>query len=160
MKRVYRALAIFIFFFSCRPSVTVPYDLKVLLKPGVTDSTKILGNWILIATRHYSVPNNTDTNWKPTDTTSARAVIGFSSDSIFTYNNNYTYPAQGYDRYNYLDTGIYASDPAFRIYAAPPPTGDVPHLPAFGRLLNADALIVTYMGVDAGEEDLYVHTSG
>ena len=160
MKRVYPALAISIFLFSCRPSVIAPYDLNLLLKPGIADSAGISGSWILIATRHYSVPNNTDTNWKQIDTTQAKAVIGFSLDSIFTYNNHYTYQAQDYDRYNYLDTGIYASDPAFRIFATRPPTGAVPHLPSFARLLNADALVITYMGVDTGVEELYVHTSG
>ena len=160
MKRVYPALAISIFLFSCSPSVTAPQNLNSLLKPGITDSAGISGSWILIATRSYRVPNNTDTSWKPIDTTQARAVVGFSSDSLFTYNNHYTYPAQDYDRYNYLDTGIYASDPAYQIYAAPLPTGELISPPTFGRLLNANALIITYMGVDSGVEELYVHTAG
>jgi hypothetical protein len=134
--------------------------LNQLLKPGITDSSGISGSWILIAVRHYSVPNNTDTSWGLIDTIDSKAVIGFSLDSIFTYNSNYSYQAQDYDRYNYLDTGIYASDPAFRIFATRPPTGAVPHLPSFARLLNADALVITYMGVDTGVEELYVHTSG
>lgn len=158
MKRVYPAFAISMLLFACRPSVIAPSDLNSLLKPGITDSTGISGHWILMATRHYSVPNNTDTNWTQIDTTHARAVIGFSADSIFTYNNNYTYQARDYNRYNYLDTGFYASAPAFRIFASLLPAGEVVSPPTFARLLNADALIITYMGVDAGEEELYVHT--
>ena len=159
MKLIFLALAIPFLLFACKKSVTAPTDFNKFLQQSSTDSSEIDGSWILIATRHYSVPNNPDSSWKPQDTTQAKVVVDFSADSIFTYNNNYPRQALGYNRYSYLDTAFYASNPAFRVYATQPPSGNIGCLPTFARLLNPNVLVITYMGVDTGDEELYARTT-
>jgi len=155
MKQISLALAIPFFLFACKKSVTPAIDLTSFLQPGPTNSAEIRDSWTLIGSRHYGVPAITDTAWKPQDTIQGKVVVDFRSDSIFSYNNNYVWRAQGFNRYSYLDTAFYAVHPAFRIYASQLPAGNIAYPPTFARLVNHNSLIITYMGIDTDDQELY-----
>ena len=160
MKRIYLVLAIPFFLISCKKSVTPAIDLTSFLQPGPTDSAEITGSWTLIGSRHYDVPSITDTAWQPQDTMQGKVVVDFGPDSIFSYNNNYVWQAQDFNRYSYLDTGFYTDHPAFRIYGTQLPAGNIANPPTFARLVNRSSLIITYMGIDTGDQELYTQAAG
>lgn len=156
MKRVYLPFVSLLFFFACKKSVNTSIDLTAFLQAASTDSTEIVGSWTLIATRHYNLSANVNTGWRTQDTTQQKVVVDFGADSTFTYNNNYAWPAENYNRY-YLDTALYAGHPVFRIYSTLVPIANVAEPHVVARLQNYKAMIITYMGIDAGDEELYAH---
>jgi hypothetical protein len=159
MKKMYLVLAIPVLFLACNKSVTPGNDLSSYLVKGPTDSLDIVGNWILIASRHYNVNNFSDTAWTTADTVHDKVVIEFAVNDVFSYNDKYSHKDEQLDLYRYLDSGVYKNDPAFYIYALAPSTGFIFSPPTFGRLQNQQALIITYMGIDAGDEELYIKSS-
>ena len=60
---------------------------------------------------------------------------------------------EDYDRYLQIDSLD------FRIYATiPPSSGDFPHYPSvFVKKISPYEIRLTYMGIDAGEEEKYVY---
>jgi hypothetical protein len=155
MKGTYLVIVLILFLWGCKKSITASMDLSAMFQSLPTDSTDILGDWILIATRHYCVPANADTSWKQQDTTQSKIIVDFNSDYSFTYTANYKWQRQSYNRYNYLDTAFYANYPVFHIYSSQMIIGNAPNPFVSARQVNFKSMIITYMGVDAGDEELY-----
>ncbi|HVS95663.1 MAG TPA: hypothetical protein VHE54_04225 [Puia sp.] len=137
------AIAVVVFF-SCRKST----DLSRALQPGLTDTTEIVGNWTLQASRIGFAIGNYDTSWRPATT---HATIAFSSSGVFSSDGGYVYKNEQYDRYRWDSTG----GGVFQLIATVVPSGNFPIYHATVRLVNKDALVVTYMGVDYTPEELY-----
>ena len=155
MKRLIITTIVSLAFLACHKNVTP--DLTKYLRQEPTVSRAIGGTWILIATRHFSAVFQGDTNWTPRDTWLSKVTINFGIDSLFTYNENYLWQAQQFDRW-FQVVSMYTQNPVFSIYASKPPGGNVARPPAQARLQNTEALIVTYMGVDTDEQELYRRT--
>jgi hypothetical protein len=157
VKRLIITLIASLAFWACNKNVIPVYDLAKYLKQEPTVSRAIGGRWILIATRHNSAVFGGDTTWKTRDTVNSKVTITFGIDSLFTYNENYLWQAQQFDRW-FQVVGIYTQNPVFSIYASNPPGGNIARPPTFATLQNTEALIVTYMGVDTNDQELYLRT--
>ena len=128
--------------FSCKKSGGIH------LVPGPTDSTEIVGNWVLEASRIGFAVGNQDTSWKPAVTS---ATILFASSGVFSSDGAYAYKDEQYDRYAYDPTAI----GQFMLTATTVPSGNIPIYHAMVRLVNKDQLVISYMGVDYTPQELY-----
>lgn len=130
-------------FFSCKKGQGIH------LVPGPTDSTDIVGEWKLEASRIGFAIANHDTTWRLATTT---ATISFSSSGQFASDAGYVYKDEQYDRYS--------ADPLlagqFRLVATVPPSGSFPIYHARVELINQDQLVISYMGVDYTPQELYI----
>jgi hypothetical protein len=163
MKKISLLLILPLLFVACRKHQAPPatnLTLDDYLRPGKTDSSEIIGNWELVATKVFRIANP-DTSWIPADTIHQRALVVFAADRSFRFNGNYAFINQQYDQYKTNDSADLKIDSArFRLLATHPPTGGnfaIYPSPAV-RQLNADALIITYMGVDYTPRELYIRT--
>jgi hypothetical protein len=139
------ALAVLVFF-SCKKGQGIH------LVPGPTDSTDIVGQWKLEASRIGFAIANHDTGWKTP--AGSLAIVGFASSGAFTSDNNYAYKDEQYDRY-IPDTTLLTGT-QFQLVATILPTGNVPIYHGHVQMVNKDALIITYMGVDYSPQELYI----
>ena len=135
-------------FFSCKKSD----NFSSALKPGPTDTAEIVGSWTLLASRIGFAVGNHDTSWKTPAGTPSTVV--FAASGAFTAYNNYVYKEEQYDRYS-PDTTLLTGT-QFQLIATVPPTGNVPIYHGHVQMVNKDALIITYMGVDYSPQELYV----
>lgn len=130
--------------FSCKKNE----DFSAQLKPGPTDTAEIVGSWSLEASRTGFSLIDKDTTWKAAGTP---ATITFSTAGVFSADGGYAYKDQQYDRYIFDSTLI--AD--FMLIATVVPSGNFPLYHGMVKLVNKDALIVTYMGVDLSYQELY-----
>lgn len=163
MKKISLLLILPLFFVACKKHQASPATKPTLddyLRPGKTDSTEIVGNWELVATRVFRLVNP-DFSWIQADTNHQRVLVVFGADRSFRFNGNYAFIDQQYDQYKTNDTADFKIDSAsFRILATHPPTGGnfaIYPSPAV-RQLNSDALTITYLGVDHTPQELYIRT--
>ena len=122
--------------------------------PYCNNSTEsIIGHWSLVAERSYSIPVNPDPNWQSVDKSNI-VTVEFSNDSTFSYNSNYYFAMDNYDRFTIIDSVD------FRIYStSPPDSGNFPFYPSvFVKMITANELELTYMGIDAGEQEKYTYS--
>jgi hypothetical protein len=163
MKKICLLLILPLFFVACKKHQTPPATKLTLddyLRIGKTDSTEIVGNWKLVATKVFRLVNP-DTSWIPADTIHQPVWVVFAADRSFRFNGNYAFIDQQYDQYKTNDSAAFKLDSAnFRLLATHRPTGgNFPiYLSPAVRQLNADALIITYMGVDYTPQELYIRT--
>ncbi len=122
------------------------------LYPGSKGTQSVTGFWKLNAARTYSFPPRIDTSWQEVNTINP-IIIEFSNDSNFSFSGNYRWKMEDYNRYEKIDSLN------FRIYATNlPSSGDFPHYPSvFVKKISPNEIRLTYMGVDAGEEEKYVY---
>ena len=146
MKRIYFIIGLLILLFSCRKS-------NSLSDPECNNPFgNISGKWALSAKRSYSIPGN-DTSWLSVDK-GDRVIIEFAKDSVFSYNVNYIWKMENYDRFTKTDSLD------FRIYSSnPPASGNFPHFPSvFVKMITVNEIELIYMGVDAGEDEKYIYS--
>ena len=157
MKRIALLLLVSVVFFACKKNQVAADELADYFHPGKTDSSAVIANWKLIASRVRFAIVYPDTSWVLADGPAAGSVIGFTADKVFTFNENYAWKQQQYDRYRTIGRNEYNPDSVnFRIYATIPPTGN------FGiyqsvtvKQLNKDALLISYMSTDISKQELY-----
>jgi hypothetical protein len=144
MQKICILLGFSFLLFSCKKNVSLPQDGK--------GAQSVTGSWKLIAVRSYSFPPRVDTSWQVVNTLHP-VIIKFSNDSNFSFSNNYRWKMEDYDRYVQIDSLD------FRIYSSiPPSSGDFPHYPSvFVKKNSPYEIRLTYMGIDAGEEEKYVY---
>jgi hypothetical protein len=120
------------------------------LFPDEKGDQPVTGSWKLMAFRSYSYPPRIDTSWIDVNSINP-VIIKFSNDSNFYYSGNYRWKMEDYNRYAQIDSLNY------RIYSTnPPSSGDFPHYPSvFVKKISPFEIRLTYMGVDAGEEEKY-----
>jgi hypothetical protein len=133
-------------FFSCKKGQGIH------LIPGPTDSTDIVGEWKLEASRIGFAIGNHDTSWQTA--TGTPANVGFAAAGVFVTDNNYAYKDEQYDRY-IADTTLLTGT-QFQLVATVLPSGNIPIYHGHVQMVNKDALIITYMGVDYSPQELYV----
>ncbi len=122
--------------------------------PGPSDSTDIIGHWELVASRLRFSVLKPDTSWGPADTVHARTIISFTAGKVFSYNSNYVWSAQQYDRYK---TVVPAGLVHFSIYATVLPTGNIGvYQSVTVQQINKDALLISYMSTDIARQEIYV----
>jgi hypothetical protein len=104
----------------------------------------IAGNWKLEASIGFSAPGNSNTGW--VNANPAKPVtIAFANDSLFSFNENYSWNMYGLDRYKMIDSSDY------RIYSTNPSFG----LPVTVKILNSKEIQIHYMGVDRSTDEKY-----
>lgn len=146
ISRVQVMLALALLLFSaCKKG----QNLAGYLKPGPVAQEDVLGTWKIKASRIGFAIGNPDTNWKETG---GSALITFAASGIFSYNAAYDYANQQYDRY----TGDTAAAGQFLLQATVTPSGNFPIYHASAKLINKNALEITYMGVDYTPQELYI----
>jgi hypothetical protein len=120
------------------------------LFPDGKGDQPVTGSWKLSTFRSYSYPPRIDTSWIDVNPINP-VIIKFSNDSNFYYSGNYRLKMEEYNRYTQIDSLNY------RIYSTiPPSSGDFPHYPSvFVKKISPIEIRLTYMGVDAGEEEKY-----
>ena len=147
MQKLYLVLGFSILLFSCKKSDPVTgTNCK-------NPTGSIIGHWSLVANRSYSIPVNPDPSWQTVDKSNV-VTIEFSKDSSFSYNTNYYFAMDNYDRFTIIDSVD------VRIYSTNPPGGgNFPHYPSVSVKMNTtDEIVLTYMGVDAGEQEKYTYS--
>ena len=146
MQKLYLVIGFSILLFSCRKSD------PVMASNCNNLAGSIIGHWDLVANRFYSVPGNPDPSWHPVDKSNA-VTIEFSTDSSFSYNANYNFTMNDYNRFTVIDSAD------LRIYTtSPPPGGNFPHYPSvFVKMNTPNEIVLTYMGVDAGLQEKYTY---
>jgi hypothetical protein len=105
----------------------------------------IAGNWRLEATFGFSAPGNSNTGWVNADPATP-VTITFTANSLFSFNENYSWNMYGLDRYKMIDSSDY------RIYSTNLSFG----LPVFVKVLNSKEIQIHYMGVDRSTDEKYV----
>ena len=104
----------------------------------------IIGNWFLEMSGSDSYPDHPNPNWEISNPNNP-VHISFSNDSVFSFNTNYFWKDDHFDRFKIIDSAdfiIYSSNPFFS------------H-PALGKILNSKEIQLTYMGVDQGTVEKY-----
>jgi len=129
MKRTVVILVCILSIFSCKKQSSSGHSCYV-------DYATVVGQWKLSAINNYSVPRNY-TNWQPV-LTNQQAIIEFTADSLFTYDDLFSWKGDGLDRLkksgNYLT--ITSNSAVFPITVA---------------LTNPNELILTHNEIDAGQ---------
>jgi hypothetical protein len=160
MKKLLIFFSVPLFLLACKKDQTAS-GINSYLKEGATDTTEIIGTWKLVALRALAFPHP-DTNWVLADPFLQQVLIGFSADRTFTFNDNYSFKNQLYDRYTTNDPTSYKYDSAnFRLLATVTPTfdnGPIYRSPAV-RQINPNTLLITYMGVDYTPQELYIRSN-
>ena len=155
MKTMFIFLLLPLLFTACKKDHS-PTDTNNQLTfhvpaPGPSDSTDITGQWVLVASRLRFSVLKPDTNWVPV--ADANTIISFAADKVFSYNSNYAWSAQQYDRYK---TVVSAGLVSFSIYATVLPTGNIGiYQSVVVQQINKDALLVSYMSTDIEKQEIY-----
>lgn len=124
-------------------------NLAGYFKPGPVSQGDVLGTWKIKASRIGFAVGNPDTSWQETG---GSALITFATSGVFSFNATYVYADQKYDRY-ITDT---AGAGLFLLQATVAPSGNIPIYHASAKLINKNALEITYMGVDYTPQELYI----
>lgn len=140
MQKIYIAICLLVIFSSCRKSGTSCINCSDSCSHLHGD---ISGNWKINSLRHYSAPDNLNLPWANADPDKP-AEIHFTDDSLFSYNKYFTWNSDSYDRYKMIDS----TD--FIIYSS---VSSVRYL--FGKIIKANEMQLTFMGVDTGTEELF-----
>ena len=140
MQKNYVTLFFLVILSSCRKSGTTCINCNDSCSHLKGD---ISGNWKMNSLRDYSAPGNLNPPWAPADP-GKPVEIHFTGDSLFSYNENFTWNSYDYDRYRMIDSAD------FIIYSSASPTR-----PLFGKILGATGIELTFMGVDMGTEELF-----
>ncbi len=141
MKRIYLSLFVFLLLAACNKTDTTCSNCNSNCSHQNGD---IIGNWFLEMSGSYSYPDSPNPNWEKSNPNNP-VHITFDSDSIFSFNTNYYWKAEQYDRFKIIDSAdfiIYSSNPIFS------------H-PASGKILNSKEIQLTYLGVDRGTVEKY-----
>ncbi len=146
MRKIGVMAIVVVVFFSCKKNE----NFSAALKPGQTDTSEIVGSWSLEASRIGFAVGNKDTSWKAANTA---ATIRFSSAGSFTSDAGYAYTYEQYDRYAFDSSAV---GEFFMLTATVAPAGNFPNYHARVQLINKDALVISYMGVDYTPQELYI----
>ena len=141
MKRKYLSLSLFFLLAACHKTDAPCSTCNSNCSHHNGD---ISGNWLLKMSGSYSYPNSPNPNWEISNPNNP-VHITFSNDSVFSFNSNYFWKDEHYDRFKIIDSAdfiIYSSNPFF-------------NHPVPGKILNSKEIQLTYMGVDAGTVEKY-----
>jgi hypothetical protein len=145
MRGIYLVIMASMVLFACKKDKGMHCDPN----GKETSGFQIGGQWKLIATSSYRAPGGQGP-WQTVGLPASQAIIQFSNDSIFLYNDYYLHKEQDYDRYKMTDSV------EFTISASPAPQGgNFPIYHATVKVLDANTIQLQYMGVDAGLLEKY-----